>query len=365
MSFHIAGIGTSLPPFTAHQQEAAEVAARFAHTDDRRARMLRLLYRKSGVHTRRAVSVRGGDQPLKERIPYYPPPKDESDLGPTTADRMRWYGEQARPLALQSATAALDDSGLNAADITHLVTVSCTGFDAPGVDAHLIEHLGLSRGVARTHVGFMGCHGAMNGLRTAGAYAGADPDARVLVNAVELCSLHFAYGWDEEMLVANTLFADGSASVVGHGGPAPSTDDGWTIRGHGSYLMPDSAEAMTWGIGDHGFRMTLSPRVPEAIREYLPGWLEQWLGRYGLTQNDVESWAVHPGGPRILDAVRDSLQIDESELTISRETLRDYGNMSSPTVLFILERLRREKRPRPCVALAFGPGLAVEAALVG
>lgn len=364
MSFHIAGIGTSLPPFTADQNEAAQVAARFAHTDDRRARMLRLLYRKSGVRTRRAVSLRGGDQPLEERIPYYPLPRDESDLGPTTGDRMRWYAEQARPLALQSAEAALDDAGLDAAAITHLVTVSCTGFDAPGVDAHLIEQLGIPRGVARTHVGFMGCHGAMNGLRVAGGYAGADPEARVLVNAVELCSLHFAYGWDEEMLVANTLFADGSASVVGHGGPDHTTPGGWTIRAHGSFLMPESAEAMTWGIGDHGFRMTLSPRVPEAIGEYLPGWIEQWLGRHGLAPDEVASWAVHPGGPRILDAVRDSLQIDETELTISRETLRDHGNMSSPTVLFILERMRRENRPLPCVALAFGPGLAVEAALV-
>ncbi len=364
MTFHIAGIGTALPPFTAHQQEAAGVAARFAHTDDRRARMLRLLYRKSGVRTRRAVSVRGGDQPLEERIPYYPPPKDEHDFGPTTADRMRWYAEQARPLALQSAAAALDDSGLRASDITHLVTVSCTGFDAPGVDAHLIEQLGIPRGVARTHVGFMGCHGAMNGLRTAGAYAGADPDARILVNAVELCSLHFAYGWDEEMLVANTLFADGSASVVGFAEGRSPAEDAWSVRGHGSFLMPDSAEAMTWAIGDNGFRMTLSPRVPEAIAEYLPRWIEDWLAPYGLATDAIRSWAVHPGGPRILDAVRDALRIDESELTISRETLRDYGNMSSPTVLFILERLRRERCPRPCVALAFGPGLAVEAALL-
>jgi len=227
------------------------------------------------------------------------------------------------------------------------------------VDAHLIESLGLDRGVARTHVGFMGCHGALNGLRAASAYAKADPTARVLLCAVELCSLHFAYGWDEEMLVANTLFADGAASLV-LGGEAA----GWKVAASGSYFMPDSRDAMTWAIGDHGFRMTLSARVPELIEANLHGWLTSWLSEHGVVLADVGSWAVHPGGPRILDAVEASLDLPADALAISRETLREHGNMSSPTVLFILERMMREAAARPCVALAFGPGLVVEAALL-
>ena len=129
--------------------------------------------------------------------------------------------------------------------------------------------------------------------------------------------------------------------------------------------MPDSVSAMTWRIGDHGFRMTLSPQVPERIREHLADWLGSWLAQHGLGLDDVGSWAVHPGGPRILDAVEASLELDPDDLAISREILRTHGNMSSPTVLFILERMIRLNRARPCVALAFGPGLVVEAALLG
>jgi predicted naringenin-chalcone synthase len=273
---------------------------------------------------------------------------------------MQWYEQEAPALAEEASEAALEQAELDPREVTHLVTVSCTGFFAPGVDALLIERLGLPRAVHRTHVGFMGCHGALNGLRAATAYA-RDPDARVLLCAVELCSLHFAYGWDPEMLVANTLFADGAAALAGWGGE----DDGaWRVRDSGTFLMPDSDEAMTWRIGDHGFRMTLSAQVPERIRQHLAGWLGPWLRERGVAPEEVGSWAVHPGGPRILDAVEEAMELPGDALTISRETLRDYGNMSSPTVLFIVERMRRENAPRPCVALAFGPGLVVEAALL-
>lgn len=360
MTFRISGLGTAVPPRVAPQDEAAELSPRFCGADERQARMLRLLYRKSGVVTRHSVAVRGGEGPLSERIPYYPVATGPGDLGPTTHQRMLWYEQEAPPLALEAARGALAEAGTAPDEITHLVTVSCTGFFSPGIDALLMEELGMSRAVHRTHVGFMGCHGALNGLRAGAAY-GAEPDARVLLCAVELCSLHFAYGWDPEMLVANTLFADGAAALVGQKGDA---GDGWTVQAHGAFLMPDSEEAMTWRIGDHGFRMTLSAQVPDLIRTHLEEWLTPWLATHGLTPDQVGSWAVHPGGPRILDAVETAMELPGDALTVSRETLRDFGNMSSPTVLFILERLRREGAARPCVALAFGPGLVVEAALV-
>ncbi len=383
-AFHIAGLGTALPPHVAVQTEAAALAPHFAHADGRRAKLLNRLYRRSGVETRRSVSVRGGDGSLAERIPWYPLPASEADLGPTTRDRMQWYAQEAPPLAEAAAAQALERSGFGPEEITHLVTVSCTGFASPGVEHHLIERLGISRGVARTHVGFMGCHGALNGLRAAHGYAAA-PEATVLLCAVELCSLHFAYGWDEEMLVANTLFADGAAALVGRGTavegagptaptvhPAPggvSAPDGaattpWRVAASGTFFMPESTDAMTWTIGDHGFRMTLSAAVPDAIGRHLRPWLTEWLGGHGLSLDQVASWAVHPGGPRILDAVESALDLGPQALCVSRETLRDHGNMSSPTVLFILERMMRESHALPCVALAFGPGLVVEAALI-
>ncbi|UCC23968.1 MAG: type III polyketide synthase [Gemmatimonadales bacterium] len=359
MSLTITGMGTSVPPRVALQAEAAELAPRFCQADRKQARILRALYRKSGVQQRHTVAVRGDSGPLEERIPYYPLARDSEDLGPTTRQRMAWYEQEAPPLAVEACRTALARAETSPSEITHLVTVSCTGFFSPGVDAALIDQLGLERAVERTHVGFMGCHGALNGLRAASAYA-LDPAARVLLCAVELCSLHFAYGWDPEMLVANTLFADGAAALVGRGGGGP----GWRVRASGTFLMPDSVNAMTWRIGDHGFRMTLSPQVPERIRQHLADWLGSWLAHHGFGLDDVASWAVHPGGPRILDAVEASLELDPADLAVSREILRTHGNMSSPTVLFILERMMQQNRARPCVALAFGPGLVVEAALI-
>jgi len=246
--------------------------------------------------------------------------------------------------------------------VTHLVTVSCTGFMAPGIDATIIERLGLPRSTQRAHIGFMGCQGALNGVRVAESFAGARPDHVALVCAVELCTLHFSYGWDPDMMVANALFADGAGAVVGRAAePGP---DEWRVGATGTFLLPDSAEDMTWRIGDHGFRMTLSARVPPLIEAHLPGWMRGWLADQGLTVADVATWAVHPGGPRILSSFERALDVDRDHSTVSRAVLAECGNMSSATILFILARLRELEAPRPCVALAFGPGLAVEALLI-
>jgi predicted naringenin-chalcone synthase len=230
------------------------------------------------------------------------------------------------------------------------------------VDFELIAELGLAATVERTHVGFMGCHGALNGLRVASAFTGADPAARVLLCAVELCSLHYHYGWDPKRLVANALFADGAAALVGVS-PSVGLPGAWRAEASGSCLFPDSAYAMTWNIGDHGFEMTLSTRVPDLIGRHLRSWLETWLVRHRLRVSEIGSWAIHPGGPRVLTAVEKALGLSPEVSTVSREVFACCGNMSSPTVLFILDRLRRCGGARPCVALGFGPGLVVEAHL--
>lgn len=363
MTLHLSGLGTAVPPRVLEQTDAAELSRAFCAADAKQTRALRMLYGRSGVETRHAVVLRADHGTLQERMPFYPAANGPDDRGPTTGERMAQYETEAPPLAEAASRRALEMASTSAGAITHLVTVSCTGFFSPGLDATLIDALGMSPTVHRTHVGFMGCHGALNGLRVASSQAEAAEGARVLLCAVELCSLHFAYGWDPDMLVANTLFADGAAAVVG----VPQRDDeprGWNVRAHGTFLMPQSGEAMSWRIGDHGFRMTLSAAVPELIRTNLGGWLINWLKTQGLSINDIGSWAVHPGGPRILEAVEDALSLENGVLNVSREVLRGHGNMSSPTVLFILERLREAEAALPCVALAFGPGLVVEAMLV-
>jgi predicted naringenin-chalcone synthase len=241
--------------------------------------------------------------------------------------------------------------------------VSCTGFVAPGIDVALIHGTGMAPTVQRTHVGYMGCHGALNGLRIARAFTGAESDARVLLCAVELCSLHFHYGWNPSKMIANALFGDGAAAVVGVSASAAPAD-AWQVAATGSCLVPDSAGVMTWTIGDHGFEMTLAKQVPGLIAKHLRPFLHDWLGRQGVRLEEVRSWAVHPGGPRILSAVEEGLGLRREALAASRAVLAECGNMSSPTLLFILDRLRREGAGRPCVLLGFGPGLTAEAALV-
>ena len=294
---------------------------------------------------------------------FYPPAESESDQGPTTSQRMQAYESNAASLAVSAVEAALQDSQVAPGEITQLITVSCSGFSAPGFDIALVRELGMPADVARTHVGFMGCHGALNGLRIAKAFTDNAPQARVLVCAVELCSLHQQYGWCPDKIVANALFADGAAAVVGKQASREPADH-WQLIASGSTIVPDSEEMMSWRIGDNGFEMTLSPRIPDLIHQNLRPWLKQWLLQQGMSIEDVGSWAIHPGGPRILSAVAETVGFEESLLSPSREVLARYGNMSSPTVLFILKKLQAEQARLPCVMLGFGPGLTIEAALI-
>ncbi|MFQ5743801.1 MAG: type III polyketide synthase [Acidobacteriota bacterium] len=363
MTLRIAGFGTAVPPYSISQEDAAELSKSLCCESEERARLLPVLYRRTGVRKRHSVLLRGANGSLASRQSFYPQARQDADCSPTTEQRMRRYEAEAPPLALAAARRAIEDAGVDPGEFTHSVTVSCTGFNAPGLDAALIQGLGLPVGVERTHVGFMGCHGALNGLRLAASFAEADPAARVLVCAVELCSLHFYYGWDAGKIVANALFADGAGAVVGMPSALRAARDGWQAISNGTLLIPDSQDAMSWRIADHGFQMTLSPRVPLLIEQHLPDWLAGWLRQNGLSIDQVGSWAVHPGGPRILSSFSAALGLDDGALSVSREVLGEYGNMSSATVLFILERMQRRRAPRPCVAVGFGPGMVIEAML--
>jgi predicted naringenin-chalcone synthase len=349
MSLSILGLGVAQPELYYTQERAAELISLWSKHDPVQTRRLATLYSHTGI-LRRHVII---DEPAEFFV---------GTDGPPTSWRMNRYDERIRPLALAAAGRALEASGVPPEAFTHLVTVSCTGFATPGFDFALIEELGLPRSVQRTHVGFMGCHGALNGLRVARAFTASEPEARVLLCAAELCSLHFRHGTNSEKAVINALFADGAAALVG-ASEAPSRPAAWRATASGSYLLPDSSDAMAWKIGDFGFDMGLLPSVPGLIERNLGPWLVGWLGGLGLGLDDVGSWAIHPGGPLILDSIQKALHLDEETLSVSREVLAECGNMSSPTVLFILDRLRRRSAPLPCVALAFGPGLVIEAAL--
>jgi alkylresorcinol/alkylpyrone synthase len=368
MGISLVSLGTAVPPRSLDQRTSAQWSREVLANVGKRGRLIDAIYARTGIAKRYSVILDGADgEPVRQE--FFRPATDADDRGPTTRERMVRYEKEALPLALEACRAALDKTTIGTdRAITHVVTASCSGFQAPGVDIGLIRGLGLPPDVQRTNVGFMGCHGAFNALRVARAFVEADSAARVLVCAVELCTLHYQYGLDAESLVANGLFADGAGAVVVAAdaeSPDGSADgDDWILAASGSVLLPETEDLMSWEVGDHGFVMGLSGLVPGAIGEHLRPWLEGLLGGHGLAIADVPTWAIHPGGPRILTAVENTLDLSDWQLGDSRAVLRDYGNMSSPTILFILERLRERKADLPCVALGFGPGLTAEAMLI-
>ncbi|HEV3344741.1 MAG TPA: type III polyketide synthase [Pirellulales bacterium] len=364
MSLLLHAIGTAVPRHFITQEDAAGVAQTICVSSPGQGQAVNRIYQRCGVRTRHSIVLEGSTNGKPAEQAFYVPAKSDCDSGPTTAARMRLYEESAGGLALSAASEALAKAHTAAREVTHLITVSCTGFQSPGVDVALVRQLGLDAGVARTHIGFMGCHAALNALRVAKAFTEADAEACVLVCAVELCSLHYQYGSKLDQIISNALFADGAAAVVARrdAGSPEIGRRGWRLRASASAILPETLDAMGWHVRDHGFQMTLSAKVPGLIQDNLRPWLEKWLGDEGLSFGQIGQWAIHPGGPRILAACGQACGLKEDQLRPSYEVLGNYGNMSSPTILFILQRL--DSAAGRCVALAFGPGLTVEAALL-
>ena len=337
----INAISTALPPRDVEQYYRSWARERL--TDSRLSRVYDRMASRSGIDHRWSVL-----------------PESEANLtgedarnviagGFSTADRMERYAREAPKLALAAIRGLPSLEG-----ITHLVVASCTGFVAPGIDQIIARELGLSATVERVFIGFMGCYAGITALRTARHIVRSTPEARVLVVAVELCTLHVQPDRELEPLLAMGQFGDGAAAaLITSGGRGLSLDS--TL----SATLEDSAELITWTITDTGFVMHLSGEVPGRIANALSrsDVARQITGDAAM--EDFDAWAVHPGGRSILDAVDQGLSLPQGSLAASRSVLRDCGNVSSATVLFVLERLMPEQ-PKKGVAFAFGPGLAME-----
>jgi predicted naringenin-chalcone synthase len=348
----IAGLGIAIPNKPVTTDKYIAHAKQFAAASPKQERIIEELYRRTSIRQRSSVIAGSSYGPYAEEV--YVQATCEDDRGPTTGHRMRYYAAEVGSMARRACEAAFEDASVNKEDVTHLVTVSCTGFNAPGFDIELIQSLPLRPTTKRTHVGFMGCHGGINGLRVAHAYLEADPQAKVLLCMAEACSLHFQYGWGSDRLIANSLFADGAAAALLTAGAGGVKGSGH-VMDTASFIIPNTLDAMTWRIGDNGFEMHLDTAVPDLIRAHLPSFLHEWLSWHAIDAQHL-SWAVHPGGPKILDAVEDCMNLPPEALEASRETLELCGNMSSPTVFFILQKLRAQRKTGPC--------LTVEAALL-
>ncbi len=339
-------IATATPRHEVHGAFRAFASARAA--DDRDRAAFQRMASRSGIDARWSVLQPSEPEGYGTACGFY----SQADAFPSTRARMAKYEEEAPVLA----DAVLARLGLAAeADrITHFVLATCTGFVAPGLDRHLVERHRLPRGVERTTIGFMGCQAAINALKTAWHIVRSEPEARVLVVCLELCTLHLQATSALEQLLCFLLFADGAAAAIVSAEP-----EGLELEGFRSIVMPEAGEMITWRIGDDGFDMTLSGMVPFALAHALPEWQSEMLGAREVS--DIDLWAVHPGGRTILDAVEHGLALPQGALAESRAVLRENGNMSSPTVMFVLRALLEGERSGRGCALAFGPGLSAEA----
>lgn len=351
-------VASSVPPTSYSQERILEVMKEWHGGDRRLERMLGGIYRASAIRKRHSV--------VRDFLPgdpggFFFDPDEERYLVPGTAERNRRYKEEASNLATCAARRALARSnGFDAAQVTHVITASCTGFFAPGPDVELVDALGLPEEVERYHIGFMGCYAAFPALRMARSICLAHEDAVVLVVAVELCTLHLQAEGDSDSLIAASVFADGCGAAVVSA--RPPRGRGLRLDTFRSALARDRASDMAWTIGDTGFEMVLSNRLPQAVEEEVGRALAPLLD--GRSPEEVGAWAVHPGGRAILDRVEAALCLEPDSLQASREVLAEFGNVSSATVLFVLERLLAEESEDPSlVALAFGPGLSVESAM--
>ena len=348
MPAYINAIATAVPPHDVH-----DVYLRFAERrlPAREANLFRRMAERAGIAHRYSVLAPAETGDALDREGLFAPGGFAG-----TARRMAVFAREA-PVLAEAAVAGLD-AGAQRSGVTHLVLATCTGFVAPGVDQILCERLGLGPDVERTVVGFMGCAAAVNALRVAHHIVRSEPDASVLVVNVELCTLHLQDTTDLEATLMAMLFGDGASAAIVSARP-----EGLLLRDFRSVTIPGSEDLITWRIGNAGFDMGLSGEVPARIESALrhePARAGQGLLR-GDVPGDVSLWAVHAGGRTILDAVQHGLALPGDALGRSRGVLRDYGNMSSPTLMFVLERMLREGgESAPGFAMAFGPGLVAE-----
>ncbi|NNM53423.1 MAG: type III polyketide synthase [Spirochaetales bacterium] len=362
---YLVGIETAVPEFACPQNAIRDFMIDVQGDTDRKRSFLQKVYAGSAIERRHSV-LPDFILPLEERT-FFPRTKD-LEPEPTTAQRNAVFCVESNNLAaLAAERLLLRIPALKKSEITHLITVSCTGFSAPGFDYHLVKELGLEPGVHRFHLGFMGCFAAFPALKLAQSLCLSQPGSKVLIVDVELCTLHFQKTFEPDTVVANALFADGAAAVLVTDDSTLVTEEGGPrlqLSDFASRLIPGSDKEMAWIIGEHGFDMKLSSYVPRLIENNIQTILDDLFTQAGWTRNAELLWAIHPGGRAILDKTASVLGLPPEALEVSYKVLASYGNMSSVTIFFVLKALLEKGQMGPVFACAFGPGLTVESALM-
>jgi len=350
----IISVGTAVPGYCHQQMDILPFMQTVYASSEAEKRKLRFLYQQSGIKQR--YSVIGDYSRQVEDWKFYPQ-TENLDPFPSLEQRMMVFNKQAPLLSVDAIRNCLGHVH-NPKNITHLITVSCTGMSAPGLDLQVLELMDLEKNIFRTSVNFMGCYAAIHGLKIADAICKSDRSAQVLVVCTELCTLHFQREGTVDNITSSLLFADGSAAVLMSNS---YQHDGLHIDSFHSEVIPKGKRDMAWELSSNGFLMTLSGYIPDLIEEDFDNIVDRALKKEKVDKKDVSHWCIHPGGKRVLEAIHKSLGFTDGQLHHSYRILNQFGNLSSATILFVLKEMLQEKKQiKKMFGAAFGPGLTVE-----
>jgi len=359
----ISAIGCANPPYSRPQSETADFLAISLNLKPAEKRLLKSVYRATGIEKRHSVlsdfCVSTGEFTFFPNTPDLP--------FPSTAARMKVYKENALTLALAAISDCLtnlENFSLN--KITHLITVSCTGMYAPGIDIEIVQQLNLNPSTKRTSINFMGCYGAFNAIKVADSICQSNCNANVLVVCVELCTIHFQKSMHLDNIISNSIFSDGAACVLIQA--QKNQKKYFSLESFHNDLLPQAKNEMAWHIGDNGFDIVLSSYVPDVVQSGIANFTHNLLNQYQVSLSDIDFYAIHPGGLKILQACEAALSINKDHNKYSYQILKQYGNMSSATVLFVLKAIwddiSRDDHQKMIFSCAFGPGLTLESMML-
>jgi len=354
MGAYITSIGTAVPSNRYPQENIANFMCENMPLSNQDQKKLKLLYRATGISYRHSVlddfkREKGAFSFFENTINLEP--------APSTSKRMALYRSEAIGLAKEAVNDALKDKH-RMSTFTHIITVSCTGMYAPGLDVDLIKALNLKNDINRLSVNFMGCYAALNALGLARQICEGPGNIKILIVSVELCTLHLQQNSNSDNILAHSLFSDGAAATVvsntSHMGDLE-------IVSNASYLSINGKKDMAWKIGDFGFEMSLSSYVPDIIKDGIKGLAERLVDGQETDLSQIDHYAIHPGGKKILEVIEQELELQKEVNEVPYQILRNYGNMSSATILFVLKQtIKRVKAGESVLSFAFGPGLTLE-----
>ena len=349
---NIISIGTALPRYCHEQSDILHFMQKAFHLDENDSRKLGFLYRQSDVDKRYSVLEEFSEP--EENWSFVQKGEKDKSLN----ERMQIFDAHAVSLSVNAINHCIKGF-IGKDEITHLITVSCTGMSAPGLDLQVAEEMKLRNNIFRTSVNFMGCYAAIHALKIAKMICDSSKNANVVLVCTEICTIHFQKEFTQDNATSSMLFSDGSAAVLVSN---KNYNNSLHLDSFHSEVIYKGKNDMSWQLSDHGFIMKLSAYIPDLIQHDIVDFLSRALEETNLTKEDITHWCIHPGGKKIIDVIESKAGLKADDTKYARNILRQYGNMSSPTILFVLKEMMNDlsKSSANVIGLAFGPGLTIE-----